>query len=258
MAKRSDWQDVGEAKALARRPLSQVEAGETSIALSCRRGKFHAISGACNHLGGPLGEGTIEGGYVTCPWHFFKFHAATGLGEPGYEDDCVPAYAVKVEAGRVLVDLASATPRHKTRHAPHTLARPVRRRRGPLRVVGISTTSMTPKRPRYSTSDALLDVALEHAASLGATTQSIRLRSLKFRACEGYYSKSELACQWPCSITQADKTDEMAQVYEAFVHGADVILVATPLRWGAAAASTTGWSSASTASRISRSPPAAC
>ena len=32
----------------------------------------------------------------------------------------------------------------------------------------------------------------------------IRLSELKFRACEGYYSKSAHACTWPCSITQMD------------------------------------------------------
>ncbi|HEV7432992.1 MAG TPA: NAD(P)H-dependent oxidoreductase, partial [Steroidobacteraceae bacterium] len=57
---------------------------------------------------------------------------------------------------------------------------------------------------------------------------------LKFRSCEGYYSKSAHACTWPCSITQMDAKDQLDRVYEAFVHWADVILVATPVRWGAA------------------------
>jgi multimeric flavodoxin WrbA len=61
-----------------------------------------------------------------------------------------------------------------------------------------------------------------------------RLAQLKFRACEGYYSKSARACTWPCSITQMDPNDQLDRVYEAFVHWADVILVATPIRWGAA------------------------
>ena len=232
MATPPNWQDVGDAAELAKRPLSQVTAGKTPIAVSFRDGAFGAISGVCNHAGGPLGEGTVVDGYVTCPWHYYKFHATTGLGEPGYEEDCVPAYAVKVEGGRVLVDLASATKRHKTPHEPHPLSRPIVRGEGPVRVVGISTTNMTAKHPRYSTSEALLDVALEHANSLGAQTRSIRLRDLKFKACEGFYSKSARACTWPCSITQMDKTDQMDQVYEALVHWADVFLVATPIRWG--------------------------
>jgi multimeric flavodoxin WrbA len=81
----------------------------------------------------------------------------------------------------------------------------------------------------------LLDVALRHAAEQHLTeTRFIRLNDLRFRHCEGYYSKSAHACTWPCSITQMDPDDQMDAVYEAIVHWADVILVATPIRWGAA------------------------
>jgi multimeric flavodoxin WrbA len=86
--------------------------------------------------------------------------------------------------------------------------------------------------PRYSTSDALLDISMAQAAELGAETRLIRLAELKFRPCEGYYSKSAHACTWPCSITQMDPDDQMERVYEAVVHWGDVLLVATPIRWG--------------------------
>jgi multimeric flavodoxin WrbA len=89
--------------------------------------------------------------------------------------------------------------------------------------------------PRVSTSELLLEAALTHAAEVcHAETRLIRLNGLKFRHCEGYYSKSAHACTWPCSITQMDPTDEMDQVYEAIVFWADVLLVATPIRWGSA------------------------
>ena len=39
----------------------------------------------------------------------------------------------------------------------------------------------------------------------------MRLSDLKFRPCEGYYSKSAHACTWPCSITQMDPGDEMTR-----------------------------------------------
>ena len=71
-------------------------------ALAQRDGAFGAVSNACNHVGGPLGEGRLDGDYVTCPWHQWKFHRATGKGEPGFEEDAVPAYPLKVENGRVL------------------------------------------------------------------------------------------------------------------------------------------------------------
>jgi multimeric flavodoxin WrbA len=106
---------------------------------------------------------------------------------------------------------------------------------GPIRVLGISTTAMTSDRPRYSTSEALLEVALAHASGpLECQAQLLRLNALRFRNCEGFYSKSAHACTWPCSITQMDPEDQMDRVYEAFVHWADVTIVATPIRWGAA------------------------
>jgi len=231
-----EWHDLGPADELGRIPLREVEIGRHKIALSCVAGSWGAISGYCNHVGGPLGQGRLDGdGFVVCPWHHWKFHRETGLGEAGFEDDRVPSYALELRDGHVWIDLASATPRQRKPHAPHPLARPIERAPGPVRVAGISTTNMNIEHPRYSTSDALLDEALRYAGeSLGKETRTIRLAQLQFRACEGYYSKSARACTWPCSITQMDRADQMDQVYEAFVHWADVVLVATPIRWGAA------------------------
>ena len=230
----TQWIDVGAVEEIARRGLVEVVIGKTKLAVSCRDGRFGAVSGVCNHAAGPLGQGNFDGDYIVCPWHFWKFHHRTGEGEPGFEDDKVPAYAVAVEDGRVRVDLASATRRNKKPHPPHPLARPVMRLPGPIRVAGISTTMMHAEHPRYSTSDALLEIALQHAAEGGCETQLIRLRELQFRACEGYYSKSAHACTWPCSITQMDPHDQLDRVYEAFVHWADALVIATPIRWGAA------------------------
>jgi multimeric flavodoxin WrbA/nitrite reductase/ring-hydroxylating ferredoxin subunit len=233
-SKSGDWVEIGSSATLAQRPLQALSARGTRLALSFRDGRFYAIAGTCNHVGGPLGEGRVDGDYVVCPWHYWKFHHATGLGEPGYEADAVPAYTIKVEDGKVFVDLASATARRRAPHAAHPLARPPQRAEGPVRVVGISTTTMTAGEPRYSTSEALLEEALQHAAAAAMETRLIKLRDLKFRACEGFYSKSARACTWPCSITQMDANDQLDQVYEAMVHWADVYLLATPIRWGAA------------------------
>jgi multimeric flavodoxin WrbA len=110
----------------------------------------------------------------------------------------------------------------------------VERVAGPVRVAGISTTAMDMANPRYSTSDVLLEVALQHAKERVCETRMVKLNDLKFRNCEGYYSKSAQACTWPCSITQMDPNDQLDQVYELLVHWADVVVVSTPIRWGSA------------------------
>lgn len=234
MQQPENWVDIGAAIELQGRELQAVRVGKVTIALSCVGGEFGAISNACNHVGGPLGEGCLDADFVVCPWHQWKFHRVTGSGEPGFEDDRVPSYPVRVEKGRVLVDIAGATRRQKSPHKPHPLARKVERAEGPIRVVGISTTAMDEKFPRYSGSDDLLVSALKAAEADGGVTKLIRLNALNFHACRGYYSKSARACTWPCSITQMDRHDELEVVYEALVHWADVVLIATPIRWGAA------------------------
>src|SRR5260370_8846275 len=119
MVSGEDWVDVGSTDELARTPLKSCKARAIPIAISFKDGQFGAVSNICNHVGGPLGEGRLDGDYITCPWHGWKFHRAKGTGEPGFEEDCVPAYPVKVENGRVLVDLACATLRIKNPHDPH-------------------------------------------------------------------------------------------------------------------------------------------
>ena len=229
------WTDAGAADELSQRPVQEILIGRTKVALTFTDGRFGAISGVCNHVGGPLGAGTLDGDYIVCPWHYWKFHCRTGVGEPGFEEDRVPAYDVRVENGRVLVGNAATSPRARKPHLPHPLARPVRREAGPIRILGISTTAMTAEHPRYSTSDELLEHGLRGAAADGnCETRVIRLRDLTFRACEGFYSKSSRACTWPCSITQMDSGDELDQIYEGLVHWADAIVLSTPIRWGGA------------------------
>jgi multimeric flavodoxin WrbA/nitrite reductase/ring-hydroxylating ferredoxin subunit len=227
------WLDIGSSEELSRVPVRQVLLGTTRVALSYRDGVFGAVSGVCNHAGGPLGKGTLDGDYVVCPWHQWKFHRVEGQGERGFEEDAVPAYRVRVRDGRVELETTPHTRRTKKPHAPHPLAREVRREPGRARVVGLSTTSMQADHPRYSTSEALVEAALEHAASAGLETRYIRLRDLDFRHCEGFYSKAARACTWPCSITQMDPNDQLDRVYEALVHWGDVFIVGTPIRWGA-------------------------
>ena len=234
MADTENWVDVGAADELSRAPIQRIRAANRDLAISFKDGVFGVVANACNHVGGPLGDGRLDGDYIVCPWHNWKFHRCSGKGEPGFEEDRVPSFPVKIADGRVVVDVANATARTRKPHAPHPLARNVERAPGPLRLAGIATSAMDAMNPRFSGSDHLLDRALDAARSHGAEARLIRLNDLKFRPCEGYYSKAARACTWPCSITQMDDTDEMDRVYEALVHWADAIIVATPIRWGAA------------------------
>ncbi len=238
-ASKVEWLDLGPADELKKKlessPLTEIVQLGVRLAVSYRNGTFGAISGICNHLAGPLGKGTLDGDYVVCPWHYWKFHRTTGDGEPGYEADHVPHHTVKIENHHVLVSREAVSKRTRLPHPPHALARAVEREPGPVRIAGISTTVMDNAHPRVSTSEMLLEYGLNCAqGSLKAETKLIKLRQLNFRHCEGFYSKHARACSWPCSITQMDEKDQLDQVYEALVHWADVLIIATPIRWGSA------------------------
>lgn len=228
------WIELGGITELSAKPLQEVTVDGKSVALTYHEGEFGAVSGVCLHVGGPLTEGRInEQGYVVCPWHQWMFHCKTGQARPGIPAQ-VARYALKTEGGKLYIDAEAVTQDKHASHAPHPLTRGTERAAGRLRVAGISTTVVNRESPRVSTSERLLEEALAHAGRLGAETRLIKLNDLKFRACEGYYSRSAQACTWPCTITQMDPSDELDRVYEAMVFWADVILVATPIRWGAA------------------------
>ena len=160
-----DWVDIGSTEELSSGPLRRIVVGTRELAVSFQNGQFGVVSNACNHVGGPLGEGRLDGEYIVCPWHNWKFHRCSGKGEPGFEEDAVPAYPVKVEHGRVLINLTSATRRTRKPHDPHPLSRKIERAPGPPRLVGISTTAMDEANPRFSGSDHLLEHAVRAAQS---------------------------------------------------------------------------------------------
>ncbi len=97
MAGDENWVDIGSTDELSGPPLRRIKAVNREFAISLKDGKFGAVSNMCNHAGGPLGEGRLDGDYIVCPWHNWKFHRCSGVGEPGFERDRVPAYPVKIE-----------------------------------------------------------------------------------------------------------------------------------------------------------------
>jgi nitrite reductase (NADH) small subunit len=85
--------------------LMEAEHGDDIVALCNVGGEVRALHGLCPHQGGPLGEGTLNGEVITCPWHMWEFHSATGAC--GFNAAVkVPVLPVRVENGEVLVDLA--------------------------------------------------------------------------------------------------------------------------------------------------------
>ncbi len=64
---------------------------------------YRTLNGdVCRHQNGPLGEGRIIDGCVTCPWHGYQYDPETGASPPPFTDK-VATYQTRVRNGRVFV-----------------------------------------------------------------------------------------------------------------------------------------------------------
>lgn len=79
-----------------------VERNGMGIVIFNAEGSYFAVGRNCPHEGGPLDEGILEGGVLTCPWHGIMFDLATGdaVDEGGYS---ITRYEVKVEDGSIFL-----------------------------------------------------------------------------------------------------------------------------------------------------------
>jgi nitrite reductase/ring-hydroxylating ferredoxin subunit/DMSO/TMAO reductase YedYZ heme-binding membrane subunit len=77
--------------------------GGERIAVFRYEGKLSCVSSVCAHQNGPLGEGKIVDGCITCPWHGYQYLPDNGTSPPPFTET-IPTFNLRVEAGRVFVD----------------------------------------------------------------------------------------------------------------------------------------------------------
>lgn len=90
--------DMKDARAKIVRPLK----GE-AIAVFRDGNKISAVSNVCRHQGGPLGEGKIVDGCITCPWHGFQYRMEDGQSPPPFTEK-IATYATRIIEGVVYVN----------------------------------------------------------------------------------------------------------------------------------------------------------
>jgi sulfoxide reductase heme-binding subunit YedZ len=76
--------------------------GGERVAVFRYDGKISAVSNVCQHQNGPLGEGRIIDGCITCPWHGYQYLPETGASPPPFKER-VPTFCTRIEDGRVFV-----------------------------------------------------------------------------------------------------------------------------------------------------------
>lgn len=96
------WFRVGGPEAVGMGEVTVVQAGHHTIALSRTEKGLGAVANRCPHQGGPLGEGMIEGCWLTCPWHGWEYDPITGA-VPGGFDDAIESYPVEEREDGIYV-----------------------------------------------------------------------------------------------------------------------------------------------------------
>ncbi len=81
-----------------------VEVGGKTIAVFNCDGTFYAIDNTCKHRGGPLGEGSLSGTSVTCPWHGWEYDVTSGACSMDASIK-VPRFDVKLDGHDILVSV---------------------------------------------------------------------------------------------------------------------------------------------------------
>lgn len=97
------WIEAGPVESFPEKRARIVCATGERIAVFRNDGKFSAVSNVCQHQNGPLGEGRIIDGCITCPWHGYQYLPETGASPPPFTE-AVPTFRVRVTGGRVFVD----------------------------------------------------------------------------------------------------------------------------------------------------------
>lgn len=99
------WHDVATMDELDEDLPTAVSVGDTMIALYLVDGDVFATSDVCTHEFAQLSDGFVEDGVIECPLHQARFDCRTGACLAGPAEADVQTFPVKVEDGRVLVQV---------------------------------------------------------------------------------------------------------------------------------------------------------
>ena len=93
--------------------VTTVTVGKRSMAVSHHEGAYGAIDNRCPHQGGPLGEGSIEKGWLRCPWHGYDYHPCTGAAPAGNDDEVSP-FEIEAREDGIYLAVPEDAPRVRT------------------------------------------------------------------------------------------------------------------------------------------------
>lgn len=98
------WLTVGPPSSIPDKGARIVVApGGERIAVFRDGSQIGAVTNLCAHQNGPLGEGRIIDGCITCPWHGYQYRLADGCAPPPFTEK-LATHRLRIERGVVEVD----------------------------------------------------------------------------------------------------------------------------------------------------------
>ncbi len=105
-----DWLDAGPVDAIAEdHGIVVTPAAGEPIAVFRHAGRLSAVTNLCAHQNGPLGEGRVIDGCITCPWHGYQYRLEDGRAPPPFTE-MLATFRLRIIDGRVWVDPVANPP----------------------------------------------------------------------------------------------------------------------------------------------------
>lgn len=108
-----EWHRIDDGDLPGEGRVRSVVVDGRSVALSRCGDRLGALENRCPHQGGPLGEGSIEKGWLRCPWHGYDYDPITGTPPEGFAD-APRAHPVEVREDGTWVQLPEIEPHRRT------------------------------------------------------------------------------------------------------------------------------------------------
>lgn len=102
-----NWVSIGTLNDIPRRGSRCVKAGDKTIAIfRTLEDQIYALEDKCPHKAGPLSNGIVHDGCVTCPLHNWVISLATGEAQ-GADEGATASYPIKMDGDTILIDIGA-------------------------------------------------------------------------------------------------------------------------------------------------------
>ncbi len=100
------WLDAGPVDAIVEdQGIVVTPPGTEPIAVFRHAGRLSAVTNLCAHQNGPLGEGRVIDGCITCPWHGYQYRLEDGCAPPPFTEK-LATFRLRIIDGHVWIDPA--------------------------------------------------------------------------------------------------------------------------------------------------------